>query len=315
MALVACALASVLAGTDALSSADAWEALLGSAAAGPARLIVWGVRVPRVLAALACGASLAVSGALLQAALDNDLASPGIMGINSGAGLFALAAALAFPLSAPARQVMVLMGALVATVVVYLVARRAGAARTTLVLSGVAVSSLMTAGSNAIVTIWPKTVVDKVAFSMGGLSGVTLGQLLVALGPMLVGIVGALALAGGLDLLALGDEAAQGLGLDVRRHRVAAIVCAALLASSSVSVCGLLGFVGLLVPNLVRMLAGPSVRRSLLMCVVWGATLLVACDLLARVLFFPYELPAGLLLSCMGAPFFIVLLVRRRRPR
>jgi iron complex transport system permease protein len=267
------------------------------------------------LAACACGVSLAVSGALLQAALDNDLASPQVMGISAGAGFFALAGTLLFPFSGVARQLMALVGALVSTLMVYLVARRAGAARTTLVLAGVAVSSLMSAGSNAIVTIWPKTVVDKLAFSLGGLTGATVSQLTLSAPFMVAGLGAALLLAPGLDLLALGDETAIGLGLDVRRHRVVAIVCAATLAAAAVSVCGMLGFVGLMVPNLVRMAVRCGLRWGLPLCAIWGAVLLVTCDLLARVLFFPYELPAGLLLSLLGAPFFIMLLMRRRRPR
>ena len=132
---------------------------------------------------------------------------------------------------------------------------------------------------------------------------------------MVAGLGAALLLAPGLDLLALGDETAIGLGLDVRRHRVVAIVCAATLAAAAVSVCGMLGFVGLMVPNLVRMAVRCGLRWGLPLCAIWGAVLLVTCDLLARVLFFPYELPAGLLLSLLGAPFFIMLLMRRRRPR
>lgn len=307
--------ASLLARTGALSTAEAWHALTGAATSSSAHLIVWGVRLPRVLAACACGVSLAVSGALLQAALDNDLASPQVMGINAGAGFFALAGTLLFPFSGVARQLMALVGALVSTLMVYLVARRAGAARTTLVLAGVAMSSLMSAGSNAIVTIWPKTVVDKLAFSLGGLTGTTVSQLTLSAPFMVAGLGAALLLAPGLDLLALGDETAIGLGLDVRRHRVVAIVCAATLAAAAVSVCGMLGFVGLMVPNLVRMAVRCGLRWGLPLCAIWGAVLLVTCDLLARVLFFPYELPAGLLLSLLGAPFFIMLLMRRRRPR
>ena len=315
LGIAACAAslaASLVVGTDALSVADALSALLGGDAGQSARLIVFGIRLPRALAAAACGAALAGSGALLQTALNNDLASPGVIGVNAGAGMFALISGLLFPYAVAARQLMAFAGALAATAVVYAVARRAGASRTSLVLAGVAVSSLATACANAIVTMWPATVTDKVAFSLGGLQGATLQQLGFAAPMMLVGIVVAYALAPGLDLLALGDEAAQGLGLDVRRHRALAIVCAALLAASAVSVCGLLGFVGLIVPNLVRMACGPGLRRSLALSLVSGAALLTVCDLLARVLFFPYELPAGLLLSLLGAPFFIFLLVRRR---
>ena len=312
--LAAALLASLVLGTAALSMHEACEVLLGGGGTS-SRLIVLSVRLPRAIAAAACGAALAASGALLQASLDNDLASPGVMGINAGAGLFALVTSLILPFSGVAGQVMALVGALVSTAVVYLVSRKAGGSRTTLVLAGVAVSSLFTAGSNAIVTIWPQTVTDKVAFSLGGLNGATFPQLQVALPMMLTAAACALVLAPGLDLLSLGDEVAQGLGLDVRRYRGLAVLCAAMLAAAAVSVCGLLGFVGLIVPNLVRMLSRGSLRITLVSSMLGGAVLLVTCDLLARMLFFPYELPAGLLLSCLGAPFFILLLVRRRGGR
>ena len=204
-------------------------------------------------------------------------------------------------------------GAMAATGIVWLVSRATGTSRSTLVLVGVAVSSMFSAGIDAIVTVRPDLVADRVAFTLGGLQGVTVSEVLVALPALVVALVAVAALSGGLELLPLGDETAAGLGLDVGRHRVLAVCASAALAAVAVSLCGVIGFVGLVVPNAVRRVAGTGVRRGLVLCLVWGPCLLLAADLLARVLFFPYELPVGLVLSFVGAPFFVWLLARRRR--
>ena len=151
------------------------------------------------------------------------------------------------------------------------------------------------------------------SFTLGGLSGVTYQSLALCVPALLVALVAGAYLGRGIDLLALGDEAAHGLGLDVRACRLGTIACAALLAASAVSICGLLSFVGLIVPNLVRMWARPTTRQGLALCALWGAALLVVCDLVARTIAFPYELPVGLVLALLGAPFFIALLMRRGR--
>lgn len=314
VALVLTFVASLLVGTAAVSTADVLAVLTGAqGASDAARLVLWQVRLPRVLASVACGAALAVAGLLLQAALDNDLASPGVMGINAGAGFFTLMAALYLPYAALARQTAAFVGAFAAAALVQAISRRAGGSRTTLVLVGVAVSSLASAGTNVVITLYPEVVADKVAFSLGGLAGISWGQLAVAAPVVAFGIAVAALLAPGIDLLALGDETAHGLGLDVRRWRALAIAAASTLAAAAVSVCGLLGFVGLIVPNLIRLVEPARTRAGVALCVVWGAAFLTLCDLLARVLFFPYELPAGLLLSLLGAPFFIWVLLRRKR--
>ena len=306
--------ASLTVGTAAVSTADVLAVLTGTrSVSDAARLVVWQVRLPRALASVACGAALAVAGLLLQAALDNDLASPGVMGINAGAGFFTLLAALYVPYVALARQAAAFLGAFAAAALVQAISRKAGGSRTTLVLVGVAVSSLASAGTNVVITLHPEVVADKVAFNLGGLAGVSWGQLAVAAPVVAIGILAAALLAPGIDLLALGDETAHGLGLDVKRWRALAIVAASALAAAAVSVCGLLGFVGLIVPNLIRIVEPARTRAGAGLCVVWGAAFLTLCDLLARVLYFPYELPAGLLLSLLGAPFFIWVLVRRKR--
>ena len=277
-----------------------------------AALILYKVRIPRLLGGLVCGCALSVSGLLLQYAMSNDLCAPGIMGINGGAGLFVLLSALIFPGRFGMKGIFAFVGALISSAFVYLIALKAGASKTRIILSGVAVSSFMTAGINVIVTLFPETVTDKVAFSLGGLQYIPIGQLLFSGIITAVCCMTALIFSGGLDLFPLGDETAAALGLPVKAYRFACVGLASLLAAAAVSLCGLLGFVGLIIPNIFRMLGVQSAAVRILLCILWGSSFLILCDLIAGRLFYPYELPAGAVLSCIGAPFFIFILLRKK---
>ena len=308
---------AVFAGTKGLSFSDSLKTLFsfvsGEEIQSSAKVILLKVRLPRAFAALLCGAALSVSGLILQLSLNNTLASPGIIGVNAGAGLFVLLVSLVFPYAALVRSFASFSGALLSVLTVYLISRRAGVSKTTLVLSGVAVSSLMTAGIDVIITLRPEIVADKVAFSLGGFQNLNLCSLYIAFPVILCSFVVVFFLSGGIDLFQLGDETAFGLGLNVKRCRIAGIIASGLLAGASVSVCGLLGFVGLLVPNLIRLFSKNDTKRNVILCALLGADFLLFCDVLARVLFFPYELPVGLFLSCLGSPFFIWMLISRKK--
>ena len=280
-----------------------------------AALILYKVRFPRILGGLVCGCALSVSGLLLQYAMSNDLCAPGIMGINSGAGLFVLLSALFFPGRLGVKGIFAFAGALTSAAFVYLIAWKAGASKTRIILSGVAVSSFMTAGINVIVTLFPETVTDKVAFSLGGLQYIPIGQLLFSGIITAVCCVTAFFFSGGLDLFPLGDETAAALGLPVKAYRFACVGLASLLAAAAVSLCGLLGFVGLVIPNIFRILGVHSAAGRILLCILWGSSFLILCDLIAGRLFYPFELPAGAVLSCIGAPFFIFILLRKQTHR
>ena len=309
--LAACILLSLLAGNDAVTSAELLRALTGAGGSRTTQIVLYQIRIPRTAACLLCGSSLSVAGLLLQEALSNPLASPGIMGINSGAGLFVLLSGICFPHVYSVRNAAAFAGALLSAILVFLIARKAGMSKSVIILAGVAVSSLMTAASNTIITLHPESVSDKVGFSMGSLAGIDLQRLPLPALLIFVGIAAAFFLGPGIELFAIGDEAAQGLGLAVARHRKLTVCCAVLLASAAVCLCGLLGFVGLIVPNILRLSDQLTVRRKILGCIVWGSNLVLVCDTLMRTLFYPYELPAGLLLSLIGTPFFILILMRR----
>ena len=309
--LVCCILASLLAGNGAVTGTELFRALTGAKTSRAVQIILYQIRMPRTAACLLCGSGLSVAGLLLQEALSNPLASPGIMGINSGAGLFVLLSGIFFPHVYSLGSAAAFAGALLSALLVFLIARKAGASRSVIVLSGVAVSAMMTAASNTIITLRPESVSDKVGFSMGSLAGVDLQRIPLPALLITAGLAAAFCLGPGIELFAIGDEAAQGLGLAVDRHRRLTVACAALLSSAAVCLCGLLGFAGLIVPNMLRLSDRYSVRKKILGCIVWGSILILVCDTLMRTLFYPYELPAGLLLSLVGTPFFILILMRR----
>lgn len=277
------------------------------------RLILFKIRIPRTVAALVCGAALSVSGLILQTTLNNTLASPGIIGINSGAGFFVLVVSLIFPFGALARCLGAFTGAVLAVLIVYFISEKAGVSKTTLILAGVAVSSLMSAGIDVVITLHPEIVADKVAFNLGGFQNISISSLYFAIPVIVAGLAILIFLSGGIDLFALGDETAYGLGLNVRACRIAAILISGILAGCAVSICGLLGFVGLIIPNFVRLADKANTRSNIFMCIILGADFLMFCDLIARFLFYPYELPVGLFLSCLGSPFFIWMLIRKKK--
>ncbi len=302
---------SLSVGASSLSPAQSLAALLGRGE-DTARRIVLYVRLPRLLGALLAGSALALAGVLLQRVLLNPLAAPSVIGVNAGAGLFALCAMAFFPAHPGLTPLAAFAGALVSALTVYALAQLTGASRSSIVLAGVAVSSLLGAVMDAIVTLIPDAAGARSAFSIGGFESVTLDQLRFALPLCSAGAVLAWLLRRESGILALGDETARGLGVRVGAVRLALVAAAALLAGGAVSFAGLLGFVGLITPHAARaMVRGEDGIMPLSM--VLGALLTTLCDLIARTLFAPYELPVGVVLAFLGAPFFLYLLFRGKR--
>lgn len=271
------------------------------------------VRIPRTLAAVLAGCALSLSGAILQSVLNNSLASPGIIGVNSGAGLFTVLIAAFFPASLYFTAVAAFIGAMLAVLLVYFIAQNTGASRMAIVLSGVAVSSFIGAMTDSVLTLKPDTAISRTAFLIGGFSGITMDRVSFAGWFIIAGAVIALILSYDMNVLALGDESAKSLGLNVVRLRFILLILAAILAGSAVSYAGLLGFVGLIVPHVSRLLVGYDNRVLLPVSVLLGSIFTLLCDLLARVIFVPYEIPVGIIMSFLGGPFFIYLLIKDKR--
>ena len=309
-----CALASLCLGPVNVSPLDAIAALM-SGRDGTLRQIILLVRLPRTCGCLLAGAALAVSGAVIQGVMDNPLAAPNIIGVNSGAGLMVVLCCAIGPDMAALVPFAAFLGALGGVLLVLFIGQRAGSARITLILAGVAVSSIFSAGIDTVVTFVPDALNGYSDFRIGGLKNLSMARI----APAFVIIVMALpvlrSLAGDLDLLRLGTTQAQSLGLPARSRRIVLLALAAALAGAAVSFAGLLGFVGLIVPHILRRLLGEDSFPLLLSCAFGGAAFLTLCDLLARLVFAPYELPVGIVLSLIGGPFFLWLLLQQRGGR
>lgn len=291
------------------------DALTGADVSSTAARIVLYSRLPRTCAALLAGAALAVSGAVIQTVLCNPLASPGILGVNSCAGLAVALVCAAAPAAQRFTPVIAFCGALLGILLVMGLSQWTGASRTTVILAGVAVSNLFSAGIDAVITMVPEALNGVSDFRIGGFSGVVMGKLGPAAGMILLGILILLTMSQHLDVLALGSDTAQSLGLSVKPVRFLLLTLAAALAGAAVSFAGLLGFVGLIVPHTMRRFVGENSFPLLLSCALGGGAFVTLCDLLSRVLFAPFELPVGIVLAFLGAPFFLWLLFRRKGGR
>lgn len=307
------AVAGLVVGSTGVSAADVWAVLTGGQPAAPtASAIVQHVRVPRVGAALLAGAALAVSGTVIQTVLNNPLASPNIIGVNSGAGLAVLICAALLPGVAFALPLAAFAGALVTALIIFAVAARGRSSRLTLVLVGVAVSTVFGAGMNTILIVAPDAYVGASTFLVGGLSGVRSADLLWPAVFIAVGLLAALLGTRALNVCLMGDEVALSVGMNVGRVRLVMLGVAALLAGAAVSFAGLLGFVGLIVPHVMRLIVGNDLRVLVPASALAGAGFVCLCDMCARTLFAPYELPVGILMAFVGGPFFIWLVVRSK---
>lgn len=304
---------SLCLGAVPVSLGDTLRALLGRAQGAQAHIVLYS-RLPRTCGCLLAGMALASSGAVIQGVLNNPMAAPNIIGVNAGAGLMvALAGALA-P-AAAATPLAAFLGALAGVMLVLFIAERTGASRLTLILAGMAVSAIFSAGIDAVVTFVPDALLGYSDFRIGSLAGLTMARLAPAAWVILPALVLVLSLGGELDVLMLGRDVSQSLGLRVKPLRLLLLALAAALAGAAVSFCGLLGFVGLIVPHIMRRLVGEESRGLILGSALGGAAMLTGCDLLGRVLFAPYELPVGIVLSFLGGPFFIFLLLKQRGGR
>lgn len=279
-----------------------------------ARIILYS-RLPRTCAAMLAGAALAVSGAVIQTVLNNPLASPGVIGVNSGAGFAVTFVCAAAPLAQQYTPFVAFCGALTGVLLVAILSWRTGASRMTVILAGVAISTLFGAGIDAVVTLVPDATSGITDFRIGGFTGVTMLQLAPAAGLILVSLGITLSLTQQMDILALGSDTAQSLGLSVQFVRFILLVLAAALAGAAVSFCGLMGFVGLIIPHTMRRLLGENSLPLLISSALGGAFFVTVCDLLARILFSPFELPVGILLAFAGVPFFLWLLFRQKGVR
>jgi iron complex transport system permease protein len=307
---------ALLVGSQRLPLANSLCALTGRSACGLSfeqQAILFDLRLPRILLAGAVGSCLAAAGAGYQAMLRNPLAEPYLLGISNGAAVGTMTALVFFGAHEWSRPVMAFAGALLATFVVYRLARgRAGATPERLILAGVIVTTFLSSGIVFITTMMDATRIRSFTFwLLGDLSGTTSSLLTIALVAVAIG-VGILALnARSLNLMMLGERDAFDLGVEVGRVRLTVFVAASLLVGASVASSGSVGYVGLVVPHLVRLSFGSDNRVVIVGSALAGAAFVIVADTVARTIIAPRELPVGAITALIGAPLFIFLLKRR----
>lgn len=278
---------------------------------------LWVVRFPRIAMALVVGAALAVAGAVMQAIFGNPLAEPGVVGVSSGAALGAATAIVVgvAALGDSAIALFAFVGGLLATLLVYFVSRANGRTEVvTLLLTGIAVNAFTGAGLAFLLFVADSGSREQIVFwQLGSLNGSRWSEVLIVTLVTAIGLTAAIVLARPYDLLALGERNARHLGVNVERLRIVSIIIVALLTGVAVAFCGIIAFVGLVVPHAMRMVIGPAHRSLIVASAVGGGVLLVLSDLLARSVVAGGDLPIGLLTSLVGGPFFFYLLFRQRR--
>ncbi len=309
------------------SGASLWKALSDLATGQDISLrdkvVLWDIRAPRVLMACLVGASLAVSGAIMQGLFRNPLADPGIVGVSAGAGLGAIVAiVLGGFLPAVITQHLgyyivpaaAFLGGWASTLLLYRVATRKGRTSVaTMLLAGIALGALSGAISGVMIYIADDAQLRDLTFwSMGSLAGATWSKVLTSAPLMLLALFVSPFLARSLNGLALGEAAANHIGIPVQRMKNIAIMTVAAATGAAVAVSGGIGFVGIVVPHVLRLLVGPDHKYLLINSAILGAVMLLVADAISRVIIAPAELPIGIITATIGGPFFLWILLRQR---
>jgi iron complex transport system permease protein len=279
----------------------------------PIRTIIIDIRLPRVMLSIIIGMCLTAAGTILQAVMHNPLADPGIIGVSSGASAVATAVFLVAPAASRSVPLFAFAGALAACAAIYSMAWRGGADPVRVVLAGVAVNAMLGGMTAFLMLMNSDNLQGVLAWMNGSLSAKSWSQVRVMGAYGSVGILCAALSVKSLNALQLGDEVAQNLGVRVGRTRLVLSGIAAFLAASTVSVAGIIGFVGLIVPHVARMLVGANHKRMLPAAMLLGACVVLLADLTGRTIVAPVEIPVGIVMSILGGPFFLYLLRRRRR--
>lgn len=299
-------------GTVEFSIAEVWRALWLDDDSS-SRLLIWNLRFPRILTGGLVGVCLSLSGCILQGVMRNAMASPSTIGVTSGASFMGYLTLVAFPEYMHLLPVGSIVGAFVITMLIYLLAYQKGVSPVKMILSGMAVSALFGAFNDMIKSFFPDALGNATGFLVGGLNGSSWDSFYLILPYALVGIGICLFLPGKMNILMLGDETANTLGLRTERFRFLLIMVSSILAGAAISVAGLISFVGLVVPHIARLLVGSDYKFLFPASIFLGFSLVTVCDTIGRVIMPPGEIPVSVILSFIGAPFFLYLLRTRQK--
>ncbi len=307
--LISAAAFGLLCGSVKISFSDILSAAKNGACGAKERIFIYS-RLPRTLSSLFAGAALAVSGAVIQNVLSNRLASPGIIGVNSGAGLAVTLCSAVGVFGGWLLSFYSFLGAFFACIIIAAGSYKFSSSKGSVILMGVALNSILSALSDAVIEFKPEIAVMSADFRIGDFSGATYKKLLPAMIIVFLSLSAVFFLSTRLDVLCLGDERAQSLGLNTKISRVVFLLIASLLAGCAVSVAGLLSFVGLIIPHAVRKLGIDLSKHLLPLCALFGAGFVTLCDTVAKSAFSPYEVPVGIIMSFVGAPVFVFILLK-----
>ena len=278
--------------------------------------IIYLVRLPRLFATITCGAALAVSGSVIQSALGNALASPGTIGVGSGAGLAVTVCSAFGIMGGFSVSFFAFLGAFAAVTAVSFISSKLLNTKGNVILVGVAIGAFFNAISDAIVQLSPEIALFRNDFKVGDFSFLSTARIAPASLLIVLALVTLLALSVPMDVLSLGDENAKGLGLNTQKLRITLLLLSAVLAGCAVSLCGLLSFVGLMVPHTIKKLwRGVKSFHLMLLSALYGAGFVTLSDTLARTVFSPYEIPVGIFMAFLGAPFFLYLILSRKEEK
>lgn len=303
---------SISCGSIKLSCTEIYTTLTGGGTAETIRIVNI-LRLPRTLVTALTGANLALAGCILQGVLRNPLADPSIIGVTAGAGLFAMLLMILIPESMALVPIAAFGGAILSTGIVFSLAWEKGINPLRMVLAGIAIAAFFGGGMTALSVFYSERIQGTVMWMAGGFQGRSWDHVEMILPYSFIGILGSLLCARQLNALQLGEEVAKSLGIRVIRIRTLLIILSALLAASAVSVAGMLGFVGLIVPHIMRFIIGSDHEYLLPCSAISGAIIVTLADTAARTLFTPLEVPVGIFMSFLGAPFFLYLLKRRMK--
>ncbi len=272
------------------------------------RLIIFNLRLPRVIAAGLVGICLALSGAILQSVMRNNMASPSVIGVASGASFVGYLTLVVFPgyyfLLTPGA----IIGALVTTLLIYTLAYKRGVSPTKMILSGLAISAVFGGFNDIIKVFYAEDIANASGFLVGGLNGIVWKHLSIIAPFAVVAIVITFFLPTYMNVLMLGDDVASSLGLKVQTFRLILIVISSLLAGSAVAIAGLIGFVGLIVPHIARLLVGSDYKSLFPASIMFGFAFMILADTIGRIILPVGEVPVGIIMAFIGAPFFLYLL-------
>ena len=313
--LITASFLSVMLGSVYINPADILKCFFTPDKTSVTYILIMNIRLPRMLGAIIAGMGLSVAGVILQGVMNNALASPNTIGVNSGAGFFVMLAMMLFPHSGYATSIASFVGALLTTLAIYALAYMADSSRTTIILAGITVSSFLNAGINTIKLINTDITLNITSFLMGTLSGLTFNKIALPAIGIIAAVLVSFILDKPLNILSLGDDYARSLGLNVPLTRFFLLVLSSIMAGLVVSFAGLLSFIGLIVPHICRTLFGSDARYLLPTSALLGASFVLICDIIGRLIAAPYELPAGIIMAFIGGPFFMYLLLKKKGGR